>query len=415
MCRTAAAAKTAVRFVKGVLQRLGLRWKESKCHWEPVKALEHLGVQVDSATGRFSVTARRAAKLRAAAVNLRIRAAEGSRYVSAKLAAQFAGLAISTYVAVPCAKFFLRALYSDLGTMRGWRGTVKLSHQTLKDLTWWSVLPQKWMSAEIWEPPLEITGFTDASDTGWGGIMQGESVRGLWEPDFAPEHIAVKELRGARLVLEHFLPKVRHRAVSLVTDNTNVFSVLSRSVSRSVTLMSEFRKLWWLLDVHRIKLVPQWTPSELNPADAPSRQAPDSSWDLAGQLCAYFARVWGRPSAVYFRSSLNPFQQSPQWWRTRDALFLPTLEQCSQFVQLCVMYRPAGVVVTPLWRGQPWFTDLLACSDEVLQLPDSMGAQLYGPAAASWKVAAFRLSQLQRYSRPGPVFSAVTAHRSSAA
>ncbi|KAI2664006.1 Leucine zipper transcription factor-like protein 1 [Labeo rohita] len=60
---------------------------------------------------------------------------------------------------------------------------------------------------------------TDASLTGLGGVCEGRSVRGLWEPPWTLEHINVLELRAVYLSLRTFLPSLQNKHVLKRMDN----------------------------------------------------------------------------------------------------------------------------------------------------------------------------------------------------
>jgi len=124
---------------KQILAELGLSLAEEKCNWEPVQAMEHLGMEIDTKRGLYLVTERRQKKIEAMAKDLLCRAARGNRKVPTRLAAQFNGLVQSVDLAVPTARFFLRELYTCVATgveLGGWNGTSRLTRQAVRDLEW---------------------------------------------------------------------------------------------------------------------------------------------------------------------------------------------------------------------------------------------------------------------------------------
>ena len=100
------------------------------------RLLRSLGLQVDTAQGVFVVTPRRIQQLEGGARRLGCAAAANRRLVPARMLASFAGLAESSYLAVPLARFYLRELYWSLGdvskTRLGWEGNVRLSKGALR-------------------------------------------------------------------------------------------------------------------------------------------------------------------------------------------------------------------------------------------------------------------------------------------
>ena len=96
------------------------------------------------------------------------------RLVPPRRLAAFAGLAQSSYLAVPLGRFMLRALHDDLATRRGWRSRdgVRLGRQSLADLGWWAELRgSKHVGRAIWRPAETRLLHTDASDLGWGAAV----------------------------------------------------------------------------------------------------------------------------------------------------------------------------------------------------------------------------------------------------
>ncbi len=60
---------------------------------------------------------------------------------------------------------------------------------------------------------------TDASMRGWGVVLNGTWVRGLWEPPWPSQHINVLELRSIHLALGYSLPNLADRHILVRTDN----------------------------------------------------------------------------------------------------------------------------------------------------------------------------------------------------
>ena len=173
LTKTQQEAQEAAEFIKAELHRLGLRWKDSKCHWTPTQQLQHLGLGLDTARGLFMVTPQRMARLQKTAKDLLCKAAASARHIFAKQLAQFCGLANSVQLAVLPARLYLRELFNCLSTRTSWSSTVRLSHQALRDLQWWRTMPSRHNGRAIWIPPTTATLHTDASGFGWGAALDG--------------------------------------------------------------------------------------------------------------------------------------------------------------------------------------------------------------------------------------------------
>ena len=109
--------------VDHLLSVLGLRCHPRKGQWE---LCQHLGLEIDTKLGLFRVSTARGAKIRRAAATLEVLATQRRRAIPAKQLAAFTGLAQSVYLAVPAARFFLRALHNTLSNKVTWQSSVRL-------------------------------------------------------------------------------------------------------------------------------------------------------------------------------------------------------------------------------------------------------------------------------------------------
>jgi hypothetical protein len=74
-------------------------------------------------------------------------------------------------------------------------------------------------------------------------------ARGFWSASDRLQHITWKELRAVRHAIESFLPQLKGRHVLLHEDNT-----LTKLTTRSPIMMTELRRLWYLLDTNDINI-----------------------------------------------------------------------------------------------------------------------------------------------------------------
>ena len=264
--RTAALA--GVCFVQDVLDQLGLVPHPRKCHWEPTQQIEHLGFMIDTHRGVFYLPAQKVRKISVYSVlakDLICRALRCKRWLPSHLLAQFCGVAVSALLAIPPARFFLRELYCCMHTDSSWTGHVKLSKQALSDLRWWAALPPKWNGRPIQRVPTTRTLHTDASNSGWGAVLDdGQVARGFWRAAQSLLHITCKELLAVRLGIESFLPLLANSVVRLGEDNTAALAAINKLSSKSADLMVQLRRLWWVLDTNSVSLQAAYVPSALN-------------------------------------------------------------------------------------------------------------------------------------------------------
>jgi len=400
-------------------ESLGLRRALHKGQPVPSQRLDdHLGHAIDSARGLFLLTPRRERQLAEEATGLICSAARHRRLIHPRRLAAFTGLAQSSYLALPLARFMLRSLHDDLATSRGWRARngVRLSRQSLSDLRWFTELRgSRHVGRAIWRPPETRQLHCDASDLGWGGAVDlarhHAPAAGFWSEDEFPWHITCKELVAVRLTVEHFLPQLTGRRVLLREDNMAVVWIITNMVSRSPQLMHELRKLWYVLDAHDIELRPLYIQSAQNLiADRASRLAASGDYALARGRFESLQAAWGRCTVDAFASpatTLLPryWTAAPlpgaeavdafaQEWRGELVWAHPPPSQLLALTQLLEETGAAAHVCAPHWPGSAWFDLLLQLSAEHIVLPPGSLERVAADAptrAAAWPVVVFRV------------------------
>jgi hypothetical protein len=61
-----------------------------------------------------------------------------------------------------------------------------------------------------------------------------------------------------RYAVESFLPQLRGRNVPLHEDNTAIVATLTKLATRSPVMMTEVRRMWYLLDANDIHIRPRY-------------------------------------------------------------------------------------------------------------------------------------------------------------
>lgn len=171
--------------------------------------------------------------------------------------------------------------------VRCFRGRVRLSRQSLRDLCHWRSLTRgDGRQLQPAAPTMAL--HTDAADLGYGGTLgigMTPGAPGLWEAQDIwsaadrAQSITLRELRSVRLLLSRYFaafvsdPRTRH--ILLHQDNQAVVHVVNAMVSASKPMMAELRKLQKTLQALGVQLHARWLPSAVNRfADALSR-----TWD----------------------------------------------------------------------------------------------------------------------------------------
>eukprot|EP00873_Tetraselmis_striata_P017506 jgi/Tetstr1/437770/TSEL_026424.t1 len=118
---------------------MGLLRSPAKGLWEPVQYGQHLGVGIDTATGYFYAPADKLQRLARQAKQLLQHVARDARWLPVRELQSLAGRAQYLFLAIPAARFYLRALHDVVGPK--WGGRVRMTHHLRRDLQWWTAVP----------------------------------------------------------------------------------------------------------------------------------------------------------------------------------------------------------------------------------------------------------------------------------
>jgi hypothetical protein len=260
---TGALALALRQRVDRLLTSFGLLRHPSKGFWEPTQYGHHMGIDIDTATCYLFAQAEKLQKLAKQARHLLQRATRNNIWLHVKELQPLAGHAQYLSLAIPAARLFLRELHSVLGDKWGIR--VRLTPQLSRDLRWWTQVPSHANAKNIHRPVESAYIHCDSSGYGWGAVLNGRlEACGFWGTKDEKQHITWKELKAARLTVLSFLPHLTGRNVLLHEDNHAVCHVLAGLTSRSPEMMTELRRLWYLLDTNNIHIRPMYIRSAAN-------------------------------------------------------------------------------------------------------------------------------------------------------
>lgn len=417
-CRHYEDALAARSYVEAVLDLLGLRRNPNKGQWEPVQALTHLGLGIDTASGKFFVPPERLQRLQDFATDLLCQAGRNRGLVQKRRLAAFAGLAQSLYLALPPARLFLRPVHDTVASAPGWSSDVRLSSATRTSLRWFSALPARWNGRDIWRSPHTAILHCDASKLAWGAVLNlRKPARGYWRPHQQNEHITLLELRAVLYACETFRTEIRGKTVRLWEDNQAVVAILHSWTTRSPDILRVLRQLWLFLDTNNTSLDAKYISTHENvQADALSRLRDSSDWQLHPAVFADLDARWGPHTVDRFATTLNTHcaRFNSQWgdprsegvdafaqdnWASELNWCNPPWSELNRLAQLLRETGASATVVAPHWPAQPWFQQLTALSAETVTLPPS--PSLFSPGrlggsghvgSATWAITCFRVA-----------------------
>jgi hypothetical protein len=190
-----------------------------------------------------------------------------------------------------------------------WADKVKLSNQAVRDVKLLAAFPRRWNGSCIWPPAVSRVVITDASDVGWGAIVQAGSrvlgQQGRWAPGMRRKHIMVRELAAVHFALRAARPVLEQQVVECVIDDSAAYYGVKHWASAGIDLMRVLRKIFWFYDRQRITLLPRLVRSEANPADSLSRFKSDAEWLLDARVDRQLEGWYGPHSIDLFAAAGN--------------------------------------------------------------------------------------------------------------
>lgn len=300
------AAQTTACIALEVFYRAGYFISLKKCELIPTTSLVFLGIICDSDKGRFEVPEDKLSKLEAILTD-----AITSRSITFQMLEKLVGKCTSLSVAVPVAALYTHHMYKSLATFQR-RGGRKPSMEIeipsnsglMFELQRWLEVRMhfngaSWYRAE--HKHLALTGASDASSGGWGGLIRspGQPVfkaGGDFPAQVAQQHINVQEGYALQQTLHLFSDDqpAQLAGSTLISDvDSKVLHDAFKKGRASNTFMHEMiTDLFWLQVRRDFTLKLRWVSSAANAeADGISRPGSDDfvrlDEQMFGELCKW--------------------------------------------------------------------------------------------------------------------------------
>ncbi|XP_071172218.1 uncharacterized protein [Mytilus edulis] len=171
----------------------------------------------------------------------------------------------------------------------------------------------------------EFNVFTDASDIGAGGYLQGTDyiAHRQWSVTEATKSSTWREIKAIELTLDSFAKVLEHSSVTFFTDNQNAVSIIKKG-SKLPHLQGLALSIFNTCVSCNISLYAQWIPREENEkADALSRIIDIDDWDISFEFFDFFNSIWGPFTVDRFanmhNTKLTRFN-SKYWNPTKSAI-----------------------------------------------------------------------------------------------
>jgi len=109
-----------------------------------------------------------------------------------------------------------------------------LSDTSKSDLNWWITRTHTTFNQVSHSSPSVII-YSDASLSGWGGVMNDVSTGGLFSEEEQTNHINYLEILACFFTLKTFCPSLRNCHIKAMIDNTTAISYINNMGGRTIS------------------------------------------------------------------------------------------------------------------------------------------------------------------------------------
>ena len=382
---------------------LGFKIHPEKSVVIPTQVLEFLGFILNSILVTVTLTGKKAEKI----LQLCQTFSSPGRQFTIREVASFIGTLVSSFPGVEFGPLHYRHIEADkelnLKLSKGnFDSHMTLSHDSLKDVCWWSSNIQTATRKILHSSPDAVV-YTDASQTGWGAhIDHGNNTCGVWSKSESLRHINYLELLAVKLALASLFDNRSNIHVRVMSDNTTTVSYInSMGGCKSRECNSITKDIWDWARERNIWLSAAHIPGSSNvDADQLSRNLNlNLEWMLSKPIFQRIVSLFGKPDIDLFASRLNAQVETYVSWRPQpmakfvDAFSIdwsqfffyafPPFCLISRCVQKIIHDQASGILVIPRWTTQPFFTVVLSLLIEMPRVLKASAQNLIHPALDS--------------------------------
>ena len=296
-----------------LLDFLGYTINLDKSVLDPTKIIEFLGFILNSEDMTVKVSEEKCAD-----ILMKCRAILQADFCPIRKLASLVGSFVACEIAIPMARVFYRHLEilknDALSYNNGdFDALMRIDEEAKSDIVWWmdNISSAHFFIEDgphAW--PIHVVIESDASKTGWGGILRVPSFSktgGLFSESEAALHINVLELMAVLFTLKAFCMNFSFTHIRLMIDNTTAVIGINKKGSCKANLHRVIKAIWiWALE-RNIWLSAVHIPGVENvDADFESRNASTSAeWCLDQHFFDLIMSKFGPCDVDLFASRLN--------------------------------------------------------------------------------------------------------------
>ena len=351
----------------------------------PTKVIVYLGFILSTIDMTVRLTPEKIAKIKEKILTILEK-----QYVTIQELAELVGKLVATLPAVTYGKLFYRQADNEK-TLKKSKGdysqTMMLTCTAKLDLDWWyNNLEHSFVKIESKIPDMTI--WTDASNTGFGGCSEHESYRGQWSEMEQELHINHKELLAVLYTLQNLCSQKKSITIKVLTDNTTALTYITNMGGKVNSCNVIARKIWEWAIQRDIWLISAFIPGKLNSkADKLSRSLNENTeWSLDqnsfNKIHSIFPDIQLDLFASHFNHKLEDYvswlpDQNSKYcdaftldWSLCLSYAFPPFNLIGNVLRKVELDKCDIILLVPEWPSLHWYSKFLSMiSSEIYYLP----------------------------------------------
>jgi len=164
---------------------------------------------------------------------------------------------------------------------------IPVSRELKAELEHWRFL-DSWSGFFPWkdEKHFQLKVFSDASDSGWGGILRlpdqpQQELHGHWDLSESDLPIVVKGALALLYVQREVAGLISNARIDCFVDSATLVACWRKDGSRNTHVNNALKEIFHLTLSANLQVILHFAPSQQNPADSPSRIPSDRDCTLS--------------------------------------------------------------------------------------------------------------------------------------
>ena len=231
--------------------------------------------------------------------------------VSLKSLQKFVGKISSFTLVVPAAGLFSRVACLAMSRASKYPRAIPLSRELKAEFENWRFL-DSWSGFLPWkdEKHFQLDVFSDASDSGWGGILRRpdqpqQELHGYWDLSESDLPIIVKETLALLYVLQRVAGFISNARIDCLVGSATLVAFWRQDGSRNTRVNNALKEIFYLTLSSNLQVILHFVSSHRNPADSPSRIPSDRDCSLSSASWLIVQRAFGPHTIDLMATSVN--------------------------------------------------------------------------------------------------------------